>query len=78
VPTGGGRLPGRAGARAQTRARVGSAVLIWVEMGFFIFVEFPIAFLFIFSRFSIQNQTNIQIQTNSNMCINSKNNLGST
>jgi hypothetical protein len=40
APTGGGRLSGRAGARA------GSAGLIWAEIGFSIFLEFPIAFLF--------------------------------
>jgi hypothetical protein len=49
APTGGGRLSGRAGARARARVRAGPAGLIWAEMGFSIFLEFPNAFLFIFS-----------------------------
>jgi hypothetical protein len=43
APTGGGRLSGRASARAQARA--GPAGLIWAKMGFSIFLEFPITFL---------------------------------
>jgi hypothetical protein len=77
APTGGGCLSGRAGARARARMRAGPAGLIWAEMGFSIFLEFPNAFLFIFSSVLIPIQTNIQIQTNSNMCINSKNILSS-
>jgi hypothetical protein len=43
APTGGGRLSGRASARARA-AWPGWAS--WAEMGFSIFLEFPIAFLF--------------------------------
>jgi hypothetical protein len=70
-----GRLLGRAGARA--RARVGAG-LIWSEMRFSIFPEISNGFSILFPLgFSIQIQTKFQMQTNSNICINSKNILGS-
>jgi hypothetical protein len=50
----------------------------WAKLRFSIFLEFPVAFLFIFSRVSKSNSNQIQIQTISNMCIKQKNNLGST
>jgi hypothetical protein len=51
APTGEGHLPGRAGARARARARAaGLAWASWAKMGFSIFLEFPNAFYFIYSR----------------------------
>jgi hypothetical protein len=62
--------------------RARAALLGWTgpacaKSGFSFFSEFVIVFLFISLGFSIQIQTKFQIQTKSNMCINSKNILGS-
>jgi hypothetical protein len=68
VPTGRVRLSETGDARAAGLIRpIGPK---WLS---FFSRDFAIAFLFIFSRFSIQIQTNFQIQANSNMCNNSKN-----
>jgi hypothetical protein len=67
---------GSADARARQRARLRWAELGWLgQIGFFL--EFLMAFLFIFSRVSKSNSNQMQIQTISNMCIKQKNNLGS-
>jgi hypothetical protein len=46
APTGRGRLSGRAVARVRERAGDGPTRLIWAKMGFSIFLEFRITFLF--------------------------------
>jgi hypothetical protein len=67
---------GRADARPRQRARLRWAELGWLgQIGFFL--EFLMAFLFIFYRVSKSNSNQMQIQTISNMCIKQKNNLGS-
>jgi hypothetical protein len=63
------RHRGRSGAGA----RAGLSGPTWAEIGFPFSRDFLIAFLFIFSRFSIQTQIKFQIQTKSNICNNSKN-----
>jgi hypothetical protein len=61
----------------RARARLGWAGLAWAEFSFLFFSEFLIAFLFIlFSEFNSNSNTNLN-SNNSNMCIKSKNNLGS-
>jgi hypothetical protein len=64
-------LSGDTGARAAWLSQVGPA---WAEMSFFS-RDFLNAFLFIFSRVFNSNSNHV---SNSNMCINSKNILGST
>jgi hypothetical protein len=49
----------------------------WAELAFSFFLEFLIAFLFIFSRVFKSNSNQMQIQTISNMCIKQTNNLDS-
>jgi hypothetical protein len=73
--THGAHLSGGAGARAWPRwARLARFGLKWV----FFFPGNFYCLLFLFSLgFSIQIQTKFQIQTKSNMCINSKSILGS-
>jgi energy-converting hydrogenase Eha subunit G len=68
--------PFRQSGRARGLAGLGWAE--WAECGFSIFWNFPKAFLFIFSMDFKSNSNPIQIQTNSNMFIKQKNNLGST
>jgi hypothetical protein len=71
APIGGVRLSGAADARARA---TGSGGLVWAELTFSISLEFLIAFSIPFSLgFSFQIQFKFQIQTNSNMCNNSKN-----
>jgi hypothetical protein len=57
APTGGTRLSGRGGARAGLNGPA------WAEMAFYIFLEFLLPFLFIFSR--VFNSNSIQV-SNSN------------
>jgi hypothetical protein len=64
APTGGARLSGTEGARAQARARgAGPASAKWAKMAFSIFLECLLPFLFIFSR--VFNSNSIQV-SNSN------------
>jgi hypothetical protein len=71
VLTGGVRLSGAAGARA----RAGLGLVGWLgPKWLFLFSRISNCFSISFSLgFSIQIQTKFQIQTNSNMCNNSKN-----
>jgi hypothetical protein len=68
-----GRLSARASARARAHARVGPAWANWAELGFSIFREFLMLFLFIFSRVFNSNSNQVSISNKSNMCNNSKN-----
>jgi hypothetical protein len=71
-------LPVREGrSRGRSRGLDGLSWAGWVELAFSFFLEFLIAFLFIFSRVSKSNSNEMQIQTISNMCIKQKNKLGS-
>jgi hypothetical protein len=64
--------------REGWRARAGLSGLFLAEMSFFYFQRISNAFsILFFLGFSIQIQTKFQIQTKSNMCINSKSILGS-
>jgi hypothetical protein len=64
--------------RGRTRgAPLGWTGLCWDEIGFPFFSKFLIAFLFIFSSELNSNSNTNSNSNNSNMCINSKNNLGS-
>jgi hypothetical protein len=66
------RLSGAAGVRAGGLS--GPSWAARAEMAFPFFGDFPMPFPFYISLgFSIQIQTKFQIQTNSNMCNNSKN-----
>jgi hypothetical protein len=70
--TGGAHLSGGGGARARGRvAWLGRAGPSWVALPFSFSLDFLIAFPFLFSR--VFNPNKFQIQTNSNMCNNSKN-----
>jgi hypothetical protein len=74
-PTGGARLSGGEGVRAAPLGWVG---LNWAKFGFPFSSEFLIAFLFIFSS-DLNSNSNTNSNSNiSNMCIKSKNKLGST
>jgi hypothetical protein len=72
APTGGGHL-----LEGGERARGGLDGLDWAGMSFPFFSEFIIAFLFICSNELNSNSTTNSNSNNSNMCIKSKNNLGS-
>jgi hypothetical protein len=62
---------------AGGRGLAGLSWAEWAAFGFLFLWNFN-AFSFLFSLWvSNRIQTKFQIQTNSNMCINSKNNLGS-
>jgi hypothetical protein len=66
--------------RQSGRARaapLGWVGLNWAKFGFLFFFEFLIAFLFIFSSELNSNLNTNPNSNNSNMCIKSKNNLGS-
>jgi hypothetical protein len=69
--TGGTHLSG--GAGAQARGLDGPNLAGWAALPFSFFPKFLIAFPFLSLGFSIQIQIKFQIQTNSNMCNNSKN-----
>jgi hypothetical protein len=75
--TAGGR-EGREGARAWVRTGAWLSGSTWAELGFSIFREFLIAFIFIFSRVFNSNSNQVSNSNQTNMCNNSKNIWNST
>jgi hypothetical protein len=55
------RASARVRARARARAGAGPAGLTWAKMGFSIFLEFLVPFLFIFSRVFNSNPNQVSI-----------------